>query len=469
MEKIPTIKAEATELNFEPIYATTVAKQSFTVRGKYLEDKITLTLSDDQAFSIDKNEISVEEATAGTEVTVTFHPAEAGTFAGTISLTSEGAEPVFINLTGIAEAATPTILANKEELTFSASLDTDQSQTFNVSGRFIHSDITLTLSDANHVFSISPTTLTAEQMEEEAEVTVTFNASEEGTYTGTLTLTSEGAEPVIISLSATANDGGTASDSYLNIAKYATIDEAGWNTTYVNTLYKYTEYEDNEVAWLTLPVYGAWSSVYYSPNAQKWITTNVSNTSSKYAGTSWNSNNELLGSSSYFTGTSGAGAARAMGYNSRWNSTQETVLCLGQNQSSSRYPSSLIIYECTINDDGSLTASTTAVKSESNSATSGTFILSANDLDASKIYKVEAGTYRSYIAEIAFQTPLKKLLAGDVNHDGSVTITDAVAVVNYILGQPSDGIFDEDAADVNKDGSITISDAVAIVNIILHQ
>jgi len=55
---------------------------------------------------------------------------------------------------------------------------------------------------------------------------------------------------------------------------------------------------------------------------------------------------------------------------------------------------------------------------------------------------------------------------GDANGDGKVNITDAVAVVDYILGNPPAG-FNETAADVNKDGKVNITDAVGIVDIIL--
>ncbi len=55
---------------------------------------------------------------------------------------------------------------------------------------------------------------------------------------------------------------------------------------------------------------------------------------------------------------------------------------------------------------------------------------------------------------------------GDANGDGDVTITDAVGVVNYILGNPSDN-FSFKAADVNGDENISITDAVGVVNIIL--
>lgn len=310
------------------------------------------------------------------------------------------------------------IIASPTNLSFSTELNESQTQNITVKGLELSGNITATLNDPSGKFTISKTTFTPSEYETGATLAVTFNGSDtEGTFTGTITLSSAGANNVIIDLSAEANDVGKASDAYLNIAKYATIDDAGWNTTYVNKLYKYTEYKSNGYAWLTLPIYGAWSSVYYNSHPQKWIDSNVNSTTNAYAGTSWNSSNNLLGSSSYFTGSSGNGSARGMGYNSRTNYTQETfsffvtnttevqMLGLGQSRASSSYPATLKVYECTVNN-GTPTASTTAVKSESNSATSGTFVLSATGLDASKVYKVEAATYRSYICEIGFKTPI---------------------------------------------------------------
>ena len=65
-------------------------------------------------------------------------------------------------------------------------------------------------------------------------------------------------------------------------------------------------------------------------------------------------------------------------------------------------------------------------------------------------------------------------IKGDANGDGGVTITDAVAIVNYILGNPS-ADFNKAAANVNNDydddgnPNITITDAVGVVNIILNS
>ena len=55
---------------------------------------------------------------------------------------------------------------------------------------------------------------------------------------------------------------------------------------------------------------------------------------------------------------------------------------------------------------------------------------------------------------------------GDANDDGTVNAADIVEVVNYIMGNPSDG-FNEAAADANGDGVVNAADIVMIVNIIM--
>ena len=70
--------------------------------------------------------------------------------------------------------------------------------------------------------------------------------------------------------------------------------------------------------------------------------------------------------------------------------------------------------------------------------------------------------------EMTREFELTTCLPGDANGDGKVSITDAVYVVNYILGQSAID-FNVVAADVNGDGKVSITDAVMIVNIILGQ
>ena len=473
----PTIIATPSTVAFdENSYATRTYTKTFSVKGISLEGNITATLTDaNGVYSIDKTTITQTGGTAQADITVTWSPATAGTQTATITLKSKNADDVVVSVSGTAKAADPFILAEPATLTFSAGLDTPDTQKFSVMSEFLTQDITVTLNDANGVFSVTPTTISRTASGEgEVEVTVTFSSSVEGTFTGSVVLSSAGASPVTISLSAEANDGGKATDAYLNIAKYATIGDAGWSTSNVNNLYKYTETTGGDAAWLTLPVYGAWVGCYYDSHPQKWIETDVTSTSNKYAGTTWSSSDVLLGSSPYFTSTT----ARAMGYNSRTNYTQETVtfyvtnttavklLGLGQSRSSSSYPATLKVYECTRNADGTLTAGTTAVKSGSNSATSGTFVLSATDLDAGKIYKVEAATYRSYLCEIGFETPLSKPTLTAAPSSLEFSTTTGVPVTNTFTVKGSNleeavtatltdanGVYSIDA------GSISIADA----------
>ena len=103
-------------------------------------------------------------------------------------------------------------------------------------------------------------------------------------------------------------------------------------------------------------------------------------------------------------------------------------------------------------------------------------MLAAGNITDASIYSIlddlsnYGTTKENQIPDRNLVIPLPKVLAvkGDANGDGKITITDAVAIVNYILGTPSPG-FNIQAADVSGDNDITITDAVAVVNIILNS
>ena len=56
---------------------------------------------------------------------------------------------------------------------------------------------------------------------------------------------------------------------------------------------------------------------------------------------------------------------------------------------------------------------------------------------------------------------------GDVNHDGSIGVSDVMLVVNYILGYETGENFHVENANVNEDGTVNVADVMAIVNIVL--
>lgn len=77
-----------------------------------------------------------------------------------------------------------------------------------------------------------------------------------------------------------------------------------------------------------------------------------------------------------------------------------------------------------------------------------------------------AGNVEQKQAAREFELVLGDVIAGDANSDGKVSISDAVTIVNHLLGNDLLG-FSSAAADINHDGEVTISDAVDIVNMIL--
>ena len=101
----------------------------------------------------------------------------------------------------------PVIVAD-EVLNFTAKVGAQQTVDLNVLSENLTENITLTLTDASNVFSLSATTI--DKAEEEAAVGVTFTPTAAGTFTATITLTSSGAEAVTVALTGVATeDSGT--------------------------------------------------------------------------------------------------------------------------------------------------------------------------------------------------------------------------------------------------------------------
>jgi len=127
---------------------------------------------------------------------------------------------------------TPTIIAEPEALTFKTAPGTPQAKTFELLSELLTEDITVTLTDANGVFSIDKTSVTTAESEEGASVTVTFSPATEGSYTGTVTLSSEGAENVVISLTATARESASNPDTK-NFKLVTSVDDLEEGMRYI--------------------------------------------------------------------------------------------------------------------------------------------------------------------------------------------------------------------------------------------
>ena len=101
--------------------------------------------------------------------------------------------------------ATPTLAVSPTSLSFSTTAGQTVSKTFTVTGTNLTGNVTLTKTDANGVYTISPTTISASAAASGATVTVTYKPTAAGTQTGSITIASSGASSKTVSLSGTAS------------------------------------------------------------------------------------------------------------------------------------------------------------------------------------------------------------------------------------------------------------------------
>ena len=119
-----------------------------------------------------------------------------------------------------------------------------------------------------------------------------------------------------------------------------------------------------------------------------------------------------------------------------------------------------LTFETTDGTKVSVTASSLTISISETTLTAGGKSFTLSDLS------------KMYFSTTDESTTSCETAKGDVNGDGEVTITDAVVIVNMILGNETGNAnetagFNATAADVNGDKAITITDAVGVVNIIL--
>ncbi len=418
----PNIAVDPATIAFEGYVGDTYTK-TFTVTGYNLENNITITKQGASNITVSPTSITAANAANGVQVTVTYKPTAAGNSNATITLASTGAESVTVNVTGTAAAKVPTINVDQTSVTMAANLSSTVTKTINVTGLFLTNNITVTLNDNHGVFSVTPTTITAANAANGVPVTVSFNSATEGNFTGTLTFTSNGAESKTVQLTASAAEGGNATDPYLNIAKYNTIGQAGATVSGMSSIYKYNEYPSDACAWLTVSNYGARKA----DANQNWLNCEGED---KSESESWNATDIFLGSNKYFTGSA---------YYANWNEAYQNFYVTNCSQvkqlsyniqssyySDNRYPLKMYIYECTLNADGSITAGTTTVDYKQSQQTNTPEVTTSIDLDPSKIYLIKIYNDYSRLYEIGFKTPIQGIdtpVATDATEVGATEFT----------------------------------------------
>ena len=97
----PVISVSANEVNLGSVMMNNSAVKSFKVMGAALTGEVTLTLNDlNGVFTIDRTVVSASDAANGMIINVTFAPLAITNYNATITLSSDGAEDVVVNLVG---------------------------------------------------------------------------------------------------------------------------------------------------------------------------------------------------------------------------------------------------------------------------------------------------------------------------------------------------------------------------------
>lgn len=105
----------------------------------------------------------------------------------------------------ITVEAKPAIIVDFESLTMAAKVGETATATFNVLGTDLKEVVTLTLNDANGVYTINPeSSISIKDAEEGATVTVTYKPTQAGNDNATITIASEAAESITVTLAGTA-------------------------------------------------------------------------------------------------------------------------------------------------------------------------------------------------------------------------------------------------------------------------
>ena len=113
----PVISVTSDNLDFGGVIMTGSKELSFNLMGQALTGDVTLTLNDPAgAFSVNPTVVSSSDAANAVTVTVTFTPTAISDFNATLTLHSDGAQDVVVNITGhgLIEGYAPVMLPANE-------------------------------------------------------------------------------------------------------------------------------------------------------------------------------------------------------------------------------------------------------------------------------------------------------------------------------------------------------------------
>ena len=386
--------------------------------------------------------------------------------------------------------------------------------TFNVSSANLTGDITVTVTDANNVFSVDVTKIPLAEVNNKT-VTVTYAPQEIGTHTATITLSSDGAQDVTVSLSGTATAAPLvkkdpvmqpADSAYINLTSfranwtdqtpsenvtsytlevrtqpnYSILAEADWSGVdqNFNSISSTPELVFDE-GW-TFSGSGLWmEGGYISINSYSSFATPALAVEAGKVTVVVNANNNGYSSSKFSVSTSMA----SQDITPASSTTQYVVVldCAAGDKvtftGKGSYPGfkSIKVYSGEIDPPAEMRATETgdATYRLITGITDKFYSVENLTAEGTFLYKVKAlyadGTESDWsnVEQVTLfaNTPANDYGLGDYNHDRLIDIEDATMMINDLLYNTNDGC--PICGDLNHDNKIDIEDATALINVLL--
>ena len=518
----PELTVNPTSLTFTGCTTGETYTKTFTVTGTDLRGDVTIS-SSNSVYTVSPSTLTAVQAAAGATVTVTYKPTAAGTQTGVITVASTGAESKTVSVTGTA-TTTPKITVDPATMNFTTTVGTPVTQTFNVTGANLEGAITLSVAGSG--FTINKTSITKATATSGTTVDVTYSPTAVGTHTGTVTLTSSGAQTVTIALNGQSNIVKYAPvllpavEDYINLTQF----RADWtDATPDENVLSYT-LEVSQKSSVEAEVVATADFTSFAAAGQQ--TTPVSNLDTYCTPTGWTGTvypgqgGVKLGySTTNYVGTlttpaldfsrSGgkltitfAANTYAGGGGGGNSTTASLVIATGDHTYTQVLTSSAATYTIVLDCDA-LEGQTVSFTSANNRVLLRSVTITTTDVSLLMASETGNDTYRliegitekfytveNLLAEGTFLYKMKALYVdgtesdwsnieevtlfnngpayqlGDVNQDGKVSIADVTALINYLLSGDDTGI-SLACADVNQDGNISIADVTALINLLL--
>ena len=411
-------------------------------------------------------------------------------------------------------AVVPTIKVTPESLTFQTRINEPVTATFTVKGRLLTGDIALTLTDAADVFALDAASISIDDAKDGKVITVTYNPTEVGSNTATISLNSEGAEEKTVTLNGAAQPAPLvvvdpvmlpANEQYINKTSF----RADWtDETAVENVASYTLELSTKPNYVLLDEVD-WSNTIESFSAQTANAANYFPAGWTFAGSDlWAEDGyiSINGNFSFSTPSYNVGADKITVVFTAKSGYPSATFTVSTSVDSKEFPlteRTFVEYRAILN-----CAEADKITIANNSGNPGFLNMKvyAGEVPAPQLRATEEGdathrlitgiserfyTINNLTAEGTFLYKVKALyidgteskwsnveevtlkengtmpevLPGDVNDDGEVSIADVTVLIDYLLGSEPQP-FNEANANIDG-GDISISDVTALIDILL--